>query len=80
MAELPQGRRPTQRTTRPLLIAGAGVALVKMASGCLIAGNLVAPPCDDTNTDDPFCQDYQPDAGTSDGGTTTDGGTADGGR
>ncbi|EPX58291.1 hypothetical protein D187_004047 [Cystobacter fuscus DSM 2262] len=86
MADLPQGRRPSQRTTRPLLLATAGVALVKMASGCLISGNLVAPPpCDDNPNNEPYCEPG-PDAGVdggldagSDGGTG-DGGTADGGQ
>ncbi len=79
MADLPQGRRPTPRTTRPLLLASAGVALVKVACGNLTAGNLVAPPpCDENNRDSPYCVDDNPDAGV-DGGTS-DGGTSDGGR
>lgn len=83
MADLPPGRRPTQRTTRPLLLATAGIAVVKMASGCFSSGNLMAPPpCDDNPTNDPYCEQV-PDAGTdggiSDGGIG-DGGTADGGR
>ncbi|WP_309894240.1 hypothetical protein [Archangium sp.] len=77
MSELPQGRRPTPRITRPLLLASAGVALVKIACGTAISGNLVAPPpCDESNKNDPYCVDV--DAGT-DGGTQ-DGGTSDGGR
>jgi hypothetical protein len=83
MADLPQGRRPSPRTTRPLLLASAGVAIAKMASGCLISGNLVAPPpCDDNPQNDPYCEpvaDAGVDGGTSDGGTS-DGGTSDGGR
>ena len=82
MADLPQGRRPSPRTTRPLLLATAGVALVKMASGCLISGNLIAPPpCGDNPANDPYCE-LGPDAGVDAGmdGGTGDGGTADGGR
>jgi hypothetical protein len=79
MSELPQGRRPTPRTTRPLLLASAGVALVKVACGTAISGNLVAPPpCDENNTNDPYCVNEGRDAGV-DGGTQ-DGGTSDGGR
>ncbi|KFA88094.1 hypothetical protein [Archangium violaceum] len=78
MADLPPGRRPSQRVTRPLLLATAGIAVVKMASGCLSSGNLIAPPpCDDNPNNDPYCEPV-PDAG-ADGGIP-DGGTADGGR
>ncbi len=93
MADIPQGRRPSHRITRPLLLATAGIAVVKMASGCLISGNLMAPPpCDDNPGNDPYCEpgvDAGMDGGITDGGTTdggttdggtTDGGTADGGR
>ncbi|MGA9519881.1 MAG: hypothetical protein WBV82_00370 [Myxococcaceae bacterium] len=81
MSDLPQGRRPARRPTRPLLLAGAGVALVKITAGCLVSGNLMAPPpCDDPDAgmqDHPWCQDdfdagfdgEDSDAGTTDGGT-----------
>ncbi len=78
MAELPQGRRPTPRITRPLLLASAGVALVKVACGNIVSGNLVAPPpCDEANPNSPECVD-DPDPRV-DGGTP-DGGSGDGGR
>jgi hypothetical protein len=74
MSDLPQGRRPTPRTTRPLLLASAGVALVKIACGNAVSGNLVAPPpCDGGTSDDPYCVNEGRDAGT-------DGGTSDGGQ
>jgi len=75
MSELSQGRKPTPRTTRPLLLAGAGVALVKIACGSAVSGNLVAPPpCDENNANEPYCVDAGTDGGTQDGGTS------DGGR
>ena len=85
MADLPQGRRPTRRPTRPLLLAGAGIAVVQMAAGCFVSGNLIAPPpCDGGTADDPYCLNDPPDAGDNgplpiDGGTD-DGGTSDGGE
>lgn len=86
MADLPQGRRPTPRTSRPLLLATAGLALVKMACDNVVSGNLVAPPpCDENSQNEPYCYGPDPrsdagaDAGTPDGGDS-DGGTADGGR
>ena len=79
MSELPQGRGPTRRTTRSLLLASAGVALVKIACGGTMTGNpLPPPPCDENNTNDPHCVNEGRDAGL-DGGTQ-DGGTSDGGR
>ena len=85
MADLPPGRRPTRRTTRPLLLASAGLAVVKMTSGCFIVGNLMAPPpCDDNPGNDPYCEPVPgtdggfPDGGAPDGGSS-DGGSADGG-
>jgi heme A synthase len=78
MTKLAQGRRPVARTTRPLLLAGTGIAVLKVAAGCLVSGNLVAlPHCDGGTDEDPYCQN-PPDSGTTaDGGS--DGG-ADGGE
>lgn len=65
-----------QRKARPLLVAGAGLALLSMAnSSC--SGNLMPPrPCPDGGYACYQPQEEVPDAGTADGGT--DGGT-DGG-
>jgi hypothetical protein len=73
MEDLPQGRRPARRSSRPLLLATAGLAVVKVACNNYVSGNLVAPPPCEENPNSPYCVDSGTDGGT-------DGGTADGGR
>lgn len=60
-------RKPARPLTRPLLFAGAGLAVLSVAAGCLTSGNLVAPPPCDAGThydDTGECVADQADAGT----------------
>ena len=67
-------RKPTRPLTRPLLFAGAGLAVMTMAAGCFTSGNLVAPPpCPDGGDYDVNGQctsgtDGGADAGVTDAG------------
>jgi hypothetical protein len=63
-------RKPTRPLTRPLLFAGAGLAVVSVAAGCFTSGNLVAPPP---------CPDGGYDYNGTGCATQADGGTADAG-
>ena len=71
------GKKKLKRKARPLLVAGAGIALVSFgATGCFTSGNLIAPPCRGQELPDGTCPE-DVDAGTSDGGTP-DGGVLGG--
>lgn len=70
-------REQSKRKAKPLLMVGAGIALLTMASGSLSCGNLPARSCGDGGVDDP-CKQSQQQAGESDGGT--DGGVLGGDR
>jgi hypothetical protein len=63
-------RKPARPLTRPLLFAGAGLAVMTMAAGCFTSGNLVAPPpCPDGGDYDSNGQCTSgADAGVSDAG------------
>lgn len=67
----------SNRNTRPLLLAGAGLSVITVAAGCLTSGNLRACRPDAGECYDPDIE-AQVDAGTADAGTT-DGGEPDGG-
>jgi hypothetical protein len=68
----------SKRRAKPLLVAGAGIALLTMASGSLSCGNLPAPRCGDGGVQD-VCSPLfgqQPEDGGTDGGS--DGGVLGG--
>lgn len=66
----------SKRKAKPLLMVGAGIALLTMASGSLSCGNLPSRTCGDGGVQDPCGQNQQQPA--SDGGT--DGGVLGGDR
>ncbi len=75
--EMAEQSKKSKRTAKPLLLAGAGIALLAMASGSLSCGNLMhrQPICRDGGVEDP-CSPLYGQEPASDGGT--DGGS-DGG-
>ncbi len=69
----------SKRKAKPLLMVGAGIALLTMASGSLSCGNLPARTCGDGGVQDPCgLRTGEPTVEASDGGT--DGGVLGGDR
>ncbi|MDP1916820.1 MAG: hypothetical protein Q8L14_11260 [Myxococcales bacterium] len=67
-----------KRKAKPLLMAGAGIALLTMASGSLSCGNLPARSCGDGGVQDPCAQNREQPNDEPDGGS--DGGVLGGDR
>lgn len=69
----------SKRKAKPLLMVGAGIALLTMASGSLSCGNLPSRTCGDGGVQDPCSSRFgEPTGETSDAGT--DGGVLGGDR